>query len=652
MESQANIQLNILSEEDAWNLFVKKTRKSIDESTKFYDVARTVARECAGIPVALIAVARALKDKGFEEWKEAARRLQMSQHANVDDDERDVYECIKLCYDYLDCNDAKSCFLLCCLFPEDYDIQSEELMKFGFGIGLFRHVNSTIEDARVIANSVMKYLNASCLLLDGIMDGCGRWMQTRASQQSHLWRTTFASFLKNWVLDLRGTSISVLPLSFSLLTNLQALYLDYCNKRRIDISILGHLKKLEILSMTDCHIKEFPKEIGNMTNLRMFKFSSRFGIKRIPSHVISRLEKLEELYLQCKFGDWGRKVGGRYSSSFGKNAEFHEVTGLSRLNLLEVPLSDAQCLPQTVKFAPNWVSFVIFIDKSAGWPMPSSLEHDFPHLCSRALSLNTAINTLPDWFNKVVTEKAEKLDYVECRGLNNIIEEYDHGRLHALKYLGLYGSHENMKELMNTRTRVSNRPMFENLEQLNVKKADCLEDMCVGELQPGSLCNLKLLVVAYCHKIVNALLPLNLLQRVQKLETLVCHHMNRMDYVFEFAALEPEQVILTEKKEMKLLVLGALISIWKDPAPYANFHNLKSLEVYECTKLRSLFTLDVAECLLQLEDLSVGSCSGLDRVIEASNEIENKNIVLPKLKDLLLKDLPELTMFCVVQLEV
>lgn len=55
--------------------------------------------------------------------------------------------------------------------------------------------------------------------------------------------------------------------------------------------------------------------------------------------------------------------------------------------------------------------------------------------------------------------------------------------------------------------------------------------------------------------------------------------MNGMEYVFEFVGLEPEQVVLTNLREMKLIVLGELISIWKGPAPHAIFHNLRSLEV-------------------------------------------------------------------------
>ncbi|PRQ43484.1 putative P-loop containing nucleoside triphosphate hydrolase [Rosa chinensis] len=85
MESQSSIPLNILSEEDSWKLFVKKARKSFENSTNFYDIARKVARECAGLPVALIAVARALGDKDLDEWKEAARRLKASQPVHPED---------------------------------------------------------------------------------------------------------------------------------------------------------------------------------------------------------------------------------------------------------------------------------------------------------------------------------------------------------------------------------------------------------------------------------------------------------------------------------------------------------------------------------------------------------------------------------------
>ncbi|KAM5552901.1 hypothetical protein ABKV19_025232 [Rosa sericea] len=89
------------------------------------------------------------------------------------------------------------------------------------------------------------------------------------------------------VFDLSYTSISVLPSSFSLLTNLQALHLDCC-KKITDISVLGKLKKVEILSLRKFPLKELPEEIGNLTSLRMLDVTGGC-VHKIPSEKFSRL---------------------------------------------------------------------------------------------------------------------------------------------------------------------------------------------------------------------------------------------------------------------------------------------------------------------------------------------------------------------------
>lgn len=61
MGCQTTIHLNALSEENSWNLFLKEGRTSFDKLTDdFVDVAWRLVRACAGLPIALIAVARAL----------------------------------------------------------------------------------------------------------------------------------------------------------------------------------------------------------------------------------------------------------------------------------------------------------------------------------------------------------------------------------------------------------------------------------------------------------------------------------------------------------------------------------------------------------------------------------------------------------------
>ncbi|XP_024186497.1 probable disease resistance protein At4g27220 isoform X2 [Rosa chinensis] len=721
MKSHAKIHLNTLSEEDARSLFVKEAGKSFDKSSNFYDVASEVARECAGLPVALVAVARALRDEGLDGWKQAARRLKASQPP-IPEDEGDVFKCIKLSYDYLKSNDSKSCFLLCCLFPEDYDIPIDYLFKYGVGKGMFQ--DSNLLDARATTYLVVKALKDSSLLLDAEDDRCvkmhdvirdmaisislseGQRVLVKAGCELKNWpqidahkgysgislmvnkicklpqelvcpnlqilllqhnaslndipNSFFQSQKELRVLDLSRTGISLLPQSINFLTNLQALYLDHCNSI-IDISVIGKLNKLEILSMRGIALREFPREIGQLTNLRMLDVSAEFNprtqrfdgrIATLPSEVISKLHRLEELYMQCTFSDWRSNIDGEgdgFSESLESDTDgegeetnigFDELVGLSYLSILKVCISDGNCIPRSIEVEPNWVYFSISIGSCNDIARHSKnipSGHNF-----RSLSLDstdTTIGTFPDWFVNAVVKNTEGLQYKDCRGLSNILVEYDHGRLHGLKVLSVIGRCENLKELMNAITCVPDKPVFENMEELHLQELNDLEELCVGELPAGSLWSLKLLKVSRCPNLGNVLLPSKLLQKLPNLEKLICET-SGVEYIFGCEGFEPDQ---TNLREMELWDLDVIRSICNGPAPRGMFQTLKELAIYNCNFQGSLFTFDVAQCLFQLEKLTVVKCPLLEGVIEARREtLNNKKTVLPKLKNLRLHSLPML----------
>lgn len=325
-----------------------------------------------------------------------------------------------------------------------------------------------------------------------------------------------------------------------------------------------------------------------------------------------------------------------------------ELVALKYLTILQVNISAADCLPKDIGFYPNWEKFNICLcsDSLSQYEYFMVLPELFLDDYARTLTLSTTITALPDWFFSLVTKKTEKLQYTECEELSDILVEHDLGKLQCVKYLSLCGPRKKLEGLMNSTARVlPNEPMFENLEVMKVVHME-LQEFCVGELPPGSLRNLTELNVHKCDGIVNGVVPPNLLQRLQNLETLICSCLDESEYVFGTEGVEPEQIILTNLTKLLLVDLDELIRIWNGPAPHAIFRNLHILAVHGCPNLKSLLTSDVGQCLLQLEYLWVEDCSSLERVIVPSEETEINNVlVIPKLKDIVLISLPELTGF-------
>nr|DAD39600.1 TPA_asm: hypothetical protein HUJ06_013923 [Nelumbo nucifera] len=114
--------LRVLTEEESWDLF-KRSAGSYVESPIFKDVAYKVAKECGGLPLALIIVGRALKGKqDIKIWEEAANELNKSRPIHVRDVQKKVLGCLEWSYNHLPNEETKQLFLLCCLFPEDHNI--------------------------------------------------------------------------------------------------------------------------------------------------------------------------------------------------------------------------------------------------------------------------------------------------------------------------------------------------------------------------------------------------------------------------------------------------------------------------------------------------------------------------------------------------
>ncbi|XP_028064727.1 disease resistance protein At4g27190-like [Camellia sinensis] len=115
-----------------------------------------------------------------------------------------------------------------------------------------------------------------------------------------------------------------LPTSLRWLTNLRSLSLYKCGLIN-DVSVIGALENLEILSFVGTEIEELPKEIGRLSHLKLLDLL-RCGVERICPGVLLSLSKLEELYLGSGFNDENRIEEAK--------ATFTELCGLSNFTTL------------------------------------------------------------------------------------------------------------------------------------------------------------------------------------------------------------------------------------------------------------------------------------------------------------------------------
>ncbi|PPS07242.1 hypothetical protein GOBAR_AA13405 [Gossypium barbadense] len=155
MNCQKEIQLGILSEDEAWVLF--RDQAGLEgNSSALNNEAKEVAAQCKGLPLAIVVVAKALKGESLDlnGWRAVNQRFKDSRHLDNEEVLGDVLKPLKLSYDYLKKgnsqmteNDIQMCFLLSSLFPEDSEIPIEILIMCGIGVGLFPNANS-IEDKR------------------------------------------------------------------------------------------------------------------------------------------------------------------------------------------------------------------------------------------------------------------------------------------------------------------------------------------------------------------------------------------------------------------------------------------------------------------------------------------------------------------------
>ncbi|ERN00339.1 hypothetical protein AMTR_s00104p00047720 [Amborella trichopoda] len=162
METDLKIKVDVLIEEEAWILFREKARNVVGLPS-IEPIARKVVKECAGLPLAIIVVGCALRDKdNVHVWQNASRALREAT-MEIDGMEREVFVPLKYSYDQLQDENIRQCFLYCSLFSEDNEIDKNSLAECWMCEGLLGRVDS-VEDARNKSHALIENLIDSCMI--------------------------------------------------------------------------------------------------------------------------------------------------------------------------------------------------------------------------------------------------------------------------------------------------------------------------------------------------------------------------------------------------------------------------------------------------------------------------------------------------------
>ncbi|XP_044467303.1 disease resistance protein At4g27190-like [Mangifera indica] len=622
METQKNILVDTLSDDDAWNLFRKIVGDSA-ESSDFHLLAVEFVKKCSGLPLAISTIANTLKNESLHFWKDALAQLKRSNPRHIQDMEESLCSTIELSYKFLKNEEAKSLFLLFALIEAGDTFSIGDLLKYGMGLNLFGGVY-TLEEGRNRLHWLIDRLKASCLLLDGdndhtikmhdiiylvavsiastekfmfniqnvtslkeelreniskdstaislpcidIYDGLPQrlefpklklFFQFTNNPSLQIPNDFFEETKELRVLDLTGFHFFSLPSSLSCLKNLKTLCLDNCLLK--DLRILGELSKLEILSFINSDIDQLPVEIGQLTQLKLLDLRNCLNLKYIAPNVISCLSQLEELYMGNSFVQW--EVEGVDNQGL-RNASLEELKQLSNLTTLHLHVQDARAMPQDL-FFKKLKSYEIYIGDKWKW------SGKYGHSTSKTFKLKISDNSYLRQGIKSLLKMSEELFLEEMNGVRYVLCEINvDGFLH-LRHLHV----KDCLDIMYIINSVAWNLAFPKLETLILCNLIKLEKICHGQLNAGSFSILRIIAIENC---------------------------DRLEYLFEFSIVK-------------------------------NLMQLQKVKATDCKKLKEIFAEESNEINneIKLNQLSFLTLQHLPEFINISSGV---SVVLPRLENL------------------
>lgn len=680
MDCQKKIHLGLLSEDESWTLFQKFARIDDEYSKSLDGVPRKVCNECNGLPLSIKTIGSSLKGgHEIEWWQQAFDKLRDSKASNDEGGARTTLSCLKLSYEYLQRQHAQLLLRMCTLFPEDYHIPTEDLMRYVFG--LVAGVRLSLQSMRSLIQADINKLLDSCLLTPGSvkMHGMVRetvlWIANTSDNckilvnvdkplstlaEDNKIRECFT--LSSWWYDENPTfcqlhapnlkmllvnisareSLNFLDLShltFEGVQGLEVLSITIDNKivpvsfspsiklltnvRTLrlnglkfgDISFIGSLTSLEVLDLRRCNFNELPIEIGKLLSLKLLDLSECHIFEKDYNEAIGKCSQLEELYASACYPE-------KY---------VHEIIiDIGILTNLQRFVFDNQIL-QEIRRVLQLKDFNI-----------SKLRTSKKNILQIAENISLeglhggCKNIIPDMIGVVGgMDDLTSLHLTRCREIECIFDAtYDFKEDDLLPRLG-----ELRLQSMDSLTELCRGPSLQVLrffEKLELVDIQCCWHLHIMFPRECKLRNLKILSLSYCRT-DKVLFSVSVAQSMPQLEQLKISGCDELKYIIAASGSQHG---------------GSNTSEEISPAPM-NSHflmtKLRDVNISYCLSLESIFPICYVEGLTQLQKMQIENSPMLEYVFgkcDHKEHLSSHHVMLPHLEVLGLSSLRNLIGMC------
>ncbi|KAG8492336.1 hypothetical protein CXB51_009824 [Gossypium anomalum] len=639
------IKVKHLSEEEALKLFLNKVGPNIVQSPTIMPTLKLVVKECAGLPLTIVVVAGTMKGEDNPLiWKNALRELK-ERIGKVEGVEAEVIERLKFSFDHLKDEKVKDCFLYCTVYPEDFEIEMDELFECWIEEGFIDDMG-TRQEMKVKGYVILKKLEDNCLLEnittgygspivkmhDAVRDMAlsitsmdpryivqelpkrGQWspviekvwlmnnsitefppdvpptkcqllttLLLRGNPIKEIPYSLFMNIPCLSVLNLSFTKIKSLPNSISELKNLTTLLLRGCEELR-DLPCLSMLQELKKLDLFWTKIEEVPEGMDMLIKLRYLELGV-FTLKEIPAGLLPKLVHLQHLSFD-------------QINSVGLNAKEME------------PLKKLECFIGRFEDISEFNKFMQQSKKSL-----IKYHIEVGSVSMRAINSTTnktlAIGRVDNWEGELIMHPIEiqELQISGCHYLRSLVDDNSSFKNAIGLRVCRISYCEGIECVVSLSSfACSSAHPFQSLEKLDLQNLPKLSALIMKDAEIGSattstlapsaiFSHLKVIELFDCPS-MKTLFPHWLLPNLQNLEEIRAGHCDELVEIFGAATSEVEEKGSDALIKFHLPKLRELVLMWELP-------NLKSI----CSK-SGVMVCDS----LQLIEVFRGNCNKLKRI--------------------------------------